>query len=83
MHKTIVISGVFQKHSRDEYKEIIETELALVLMNVKNFNVRVSEWQGHVTFHHEIVPGIGHEFPPDFDQTLRRAMDFIFENNKE
>lgn len=33
------------------------TELALVLENVKNFNVRVSEWQGHVTFHHEIVPG--------------------------
>ncbi|MCD6405296.1 MAG: DNA mismatch repair protein MutS, partial [Planctomycetes bacterium] len=33
------------------------TELALVLENVKNFNVRVSEWQGHVTFHHEIMPG--------------------------
>ena len=33
------------------------TELALVLPNVKNFNVRVSEWQGQVTFHHEIVPG--------------------------
>jgi predicted esterase len=36
-----------------------------------------------IPFHHEIVPGIGHEFPPDFDQTLQRAMDFIFENNKE
>jgi DNA mismatch repair protein MutS len=33
------------------------TELGLVLPNVKNYNVRVSEWQGHVTFHHEIVPG--------------------------
>ena len=33
------------------------TELGLVLSNVKNFNVRVSEWKGHVTFHHEIVPG--------------------------
>jgi len=33
------------------------TELALVLENVRNFNVRVSEWEGHVTFHHEIVPG--------------------------
>jgi DNA mismatch repair protein MutS len=33
------------------------TELALVLPNVKNSNVRVSEWQGHVTFHHEIVAG--------------------------
>ncbi len=33
------------------------TELALVLENVKNFNVRVSEWQGNVTFHHEIVEG--------------------------
>jgi DNA mismatch repair protein MutS len=33
------------------------TELALLFENVKNFNVRVSEWQGHVTFHHEIVPG--------------------------
>ncbi|MHC4713145.1 MAG: DNA mismatch repair protein MutS [Planctomycetota bacterium] len=33
------------------------TELALVLDNVKNFNVRVSEWEGHVTFHHEIVEG--------------------------
>jgi len=33
------------------------TELALVLANVKNLNVRVSEWQGHVTFHHEIVEG--------------------------
>jgi len=33
------------------------TELALVLENVKNFNVRVSEWEGRVTFHHEIVEG--------------------------
>jgi DNA mismatch repair protein MutS len=33
------------------------TELALLFDNVKNYNVRVSEWQGHVTFHHEIVPG--------------------------
>jgi predicted esterase len=32
-----------------------------------------------VPFQHETVPGIGHEFPPDFDQTLQRAMDFIFE----
>jgi predicted esterase len=36
-----------------------------------------------IPFYHEIIPGIGHEFPPDFDQTLQRAMDFIFENNKE
>jgi DNA mismatch repair protein MutS len=33
------------------------TELALLLANVKNFNVRVSEWKGQVTFHHEIVAG--------------------------
>jgi len=33
------------------------TELALVMDNVKNFNVRVSEWEAHVTFHHEIVEG--------------------------
>ena len=34
-------------------------------------------------FHQEIVPGIGHEYPPDFDPILQRALAFIFEPKKD
>ncbi len=32
-----------------------------------------------VPFHHETVPGIGHEFPLDFEPFLERALKFILE----
>jgi predicted esterase len=32
-----------------------------------------------VPFQHEIVPGIGHEFPANFEQSLERALKFILE----
>jgi len=34
----------------------------------------------HIPFHQEVIPNIGHEYPPDFDRILRRAFAFIFEN---
>ena len=30
-----------------------------------------------IPFQHEIIPNIGHEFPPDFEQTLKQAFAFI------
>lgn len=32
-----------------------------------------------VPFQHEIVPGIGHEYPPNFEQFCERALKFILE----
>lgn len=37
----------------------------------------------NVLFHHEIVPGIGHEFPPDFGAMLQSALAFIFDEKKD
>ena len=33
-----------------------------------------------IPFQQEVVPGIGHEYPPDFAPILSRAFAFIFEN---
>jgi predicted esterase len=34
--------------------------------------------QNHIPFAEELHPGLGHEFPPGFDQSFTRALEFLF-----
>ena len=37
--------------------------------------------ENDIQFEEEIHPGLGHEFPPDFDKSFDKAIDFILKEN--
>jgi hypothetical protein len=36
----------------------------------------------NIAFAEKVYPDLGHEFPPDFDQTFDQAIEFIFKEQE-